>query len=573
MTTKKTPKKAVKKSRTRGRRDNGLRSFAIHISDSQGAAKIKALNVSRPQFAGFSEISTSRLTKLDPESAAQLYLNQALDSNDVPQFTAPELDGAASEFKSLGTESIPLTGTRIVKFRQYFHKIPVYGSLVTVELDEKNECLSINSALGTPSGVNPIAKVSPNDALEVAQKEAAFGKRLPEAAPRLHFYFDQSRGKWLLAYIIENVPIKDASETGTFLMDFVVDAHTGKLVTRLPRTVSMAAKLETAIDALGKRRRIYTDNDGNNAKIMRNKNLNVHTYDFNFRDPVREFGRLPGSYVKKKSNTWPPDGVSAHANAEEVAKFLRRTLKRANIDGQGGNMVSTVNCVYAEESRGGREWENAFWDPELRQMVYGQRFDDGQLLTLSANLDIVAHEMFHGVTDFTARLEYAAESGALNESYSDIFGAIISNAKRRNIADWEWELGEGRSDTVTPFRDMSDPSRFGQPKHMRNYQDLPVTSNDDWGGVHLNSGIHNFAAYKLITAKAANGKYIFKPSECATLFYLALTQRLSRTSGFSDSRIAVLQTAQTLFRKENPATREAKIRAIKNAFSAVGISN
>jgi len=120
---------------------------------------------------------------------------------------------------------------------------------------------------------------------------------------------------------------------------------------------------------------------------------------------------------------------------------------------------------------------------------------------------------------------------------------------------------------------MSDPSRFDQPEHMRDYQDLPVTPNGDWGGVHVNSGIHNFAAYKLITAKDANGKYYFKPTECAALFYIALTQRLSRTSGFSDSRIAVLQTAKTLFRRNNPAARKAKIRAIENAFSAVGITN
>src|SRR5262245_19556094 len=116
MATKKATKKAVKKSQATGQRDNGLRPFAMHIYDPQGAEKFKALSASRPKFAGFGAIGTSRLAKLDPESAAELCLNQALDSDDVPQFTAPEIDGAVSEFKPLGTDSIPLTGTRIVKF-------------------------------------------------------------------------------------------------------------------------------------------------------------------------------------------------------------------------------------------------------------------------------------------------------------------------------------------------------------------------------------------------------------------------------------------------------------------------
>jgi hypothetical protein len=127
--------------------------------------------------------------------------------------------------------------------------------------------------------------------------------------------------------------------------------------------------------------------------------------------------------------------------------------------------------------------------------------------------------MFHGVTDSTARLEYAVQSGALNESYSDIFGIIISNLKEPDMAKWNWLIGDGLSSGLSAFRDFQDPSRLGHPKLMSEY--LHMSQGEDYGGVHYNSGIHNFAAYNIITADdGANGR-LFKPGESAAMFYLA----------------------------------------------------
>ena len=106
---------------------------------------------------------------------------------------------------------------------------------------------------------------------------------------------------------------------------------------------------------------------------------------------------------------------------------------------------------------------------------------------------------------------------------------------------------------------------------MTNFKVLPNTRNGDNGGVHTNSGIHNKAAYNvLVSVKGA--KLVFTPEEVAAFFYLALTQRLSRTSQFADSRAAVIASARTLFRKLPPANLADKISAIEAGFTAVGIN-
>jgi Zn-dependent metalloprotease len=234
-------------------------------------------------------------------------------------------------------------------------------------------------------------------------------------------------------------------------------------------------------------------------------------------------------------------------------------------------MISTVNCVVVRASPGNKEWYNAFWTPTKRQMVYGQVLRSQVLRSLAVNLDVVGHEMFHGVTDATSRLEYAAQSGALNESYSDIFGILISNFDEGDIAKWEWQLGENLTADNKPLRDFSRPSRYDQPEHMNQYQNLPITEAGDWGGVHINSGIHNFAAYKIMTSRDSANRFIFTPTELAAMFYITLTQYLTRSSDFSASRRGVSLAAQTLFRNHPQVIRQAKIAAIAKGFSDVGI--
>jgi Zn-dependent metalloprotease len=158
----------------------------------------------------------------------------------------------------------------------------------------------------------------------------------------------------------------------------------------------------------------------------------------------------------------------------------------------------------------------AIWDGI--QMLYGQELFDGKLRSMASSLSVVAHELFHGVTGATARLIYLGETGALNESYSDIFGTLVANGARPDIAKWDWQVGCG-----VAIRDMQDPTRQNQPKLMKDFINVPLTQKDDSGGVHFNSGIHNYAAFNVMSANDGR-KFIFRPQELAAMFYVALTQ-------------------------------------------------
>src|SRR5437879_3109953 len=118
-------------SRTRTSRTparvSGFKAFALHSTEDAGKQAFAALRSDRPNFPAFA-IAAAQPAQVDPESAAKRILQQALASPAVPSLTAPKVAGVDSEFKSLGVETVPLTGTSVVKFRQQVRGIPVYGS-------------------------------------------------------------------------------------------------------------------------------------------------------------------------------------------------------------------------------------------------------------------------------------------------------------------------------------------------------------------------------------------------------------------------------------------------------------
>lgn len=547
-------------------RKNGLRPFAFHRDESDASPALAAALAAQPGTRGAAE----DLAALEPEQAARTLLQNALGSSSLPGFTAPDVDGGAAEFKSLGHKKLFLTNSQTVKFRQLYRQIPVYGSLITVEMDARNRLLSINSALGEPTGVDAVPRISPDDAVATVRKAAGWGDEPLKVEPRLFYYYDSAgAGTWHLAYIAENVPQRQAEEEDDHhlpqVFDYVVDAHSGELIATLPRTQTAGEFVEDeALDALAAKRKIRCSDVPDKGRCLTDPSHNLQTFDFGFRSIEMDRAFLPGDAVLLKNpDPWDPAAISAHANAAEVADFLERVLMRKGIDDEGGPLISSINCV---RRTGAQEWRNAAWIST--QMVYGQRLVDGKLRSYAVARDVVAHEIFHGVTEHTARLDYLGESGALNESYSDIFGILISNADNPDVGTWNWQIGEELDGTGLPLRDISDPEKFKQPAHRKDYKDLPMTQAGDWGGVHTNSGIHNKAAYNLLTAKKGD-KYVFDPTTVAKLFYLTLTQQLSQTSGFSDSRRGMELVARSLFR--NDPNRKEKMEAIAKAFDDVGI--
>ncbi len=184
-----------------------------------------------------------------------------------------------------------------------------------------------------------------------------------------------------------------------------------------------------------------------------------------------------------------PTAVSAHYNGNLAFDYFSSTFGRNSIDGKGGTIISLVNV--ADEGGGGMD--NAFWNGEA--MFYGN--GSTAFRPLARGLDVAGHEMTHGVVQSTANLEYQGESGALNESFADIFGAMID----RN----DWQMGEDVVKTTAfpsgALRDLSNPHNGGTSLNSPGYQPQHYaeryTGTQDNGGVHINSGITELCLFQI----------------------------------------------------------------------------
>lgn len=204
---------------------------------------------------------------------------------------------------------------------------------------------------------------------------------------------------------------------------------------------------------------------------------------------------LPGRKVRGEGDPPGPDSAATEAydGLGSTHEFYRGAYRRASIDDHNLPLNATVHY--------GRDYDNAFWNGE--QMVFGD--GDGTIFVgFTSSLSVIGHELTHGVTQYTAGLDYEGQSGALNESVSDVFGALVEQYSRhQDAAQASWLIGAGLFTAQvqgTALRSMKAPGtayddavlgKDPQPATMSGY----VTTADDNGGVHLNSGIPNQAFY------------------------------------------------------------------------------
>lgn len=246
--------------------------------------------------------------------------------------------------------------------------------------------------------------------------------------------------------------------------------------------------------------------------------------------------------------------TDAHWGAEMTYDYFWLEHQRNSIDGNGFALNSYVHYDV--------NYANAFWDGQ--RMTYGDGNASWNPLTA---LDIAGHEVSHGLTTFTAGLVYQDESGALNESFSDIFGTSIENFARPT--NWNWLIGE---DIGSALRSMSNPGSYGDPDTYFGNNWAPLGGADN-GGVHTNSGVQNFWYYLLVTggtgtndngdAYTVNGIGFDNASDIA---FRNLTVYLTASSGFADARFYAIQSAIDLFGGCTP-----EVEATTNAWYAVGV--
>ncbi|MCA0292808.1 MAG: M4 family metallopeptidase [Actinobacteria bacterium] len=209
---------------------------------------------------------------------------------------------------------------------------------------------------------------------------------------------------------------------------------------------------------------------------------------------------LPGTQVRGEGE--PDTGDVAVAEAYDglgdTWQLFADAFERNSLDGRGLPLRATVHY--------GENYDNAFWDGT--QMVFGD--GDGKIFgRFTASLDVIGHELAHGVTEHTAGLMYQGQPGALNESMSDVFGSMVKQRRLgQDAADADWLIGaelligelagQALRSMKAPGTAYDSPllGKDPQPGHMDDY----VETDDDHGGVHINSGIPNRAFYLLATA-------------------------------------------------------------------------
>jgi len=276
---------------------------------------------------------------------------------------------------------------------------------------------------------------------------------------------------------------------------------------------------------------------------------------------------LPGTLVRSEGDG-PVSDVAvneAFDGSGVTYDMYSEVFKRDSIDANGLPLNSTVHYQ--------KGYDNAFWNGE--QMVYGDGDEDlpeeKRLFNrFTISLDIIGHELTHGVTQYEANLAYWDQSGALNESMSDVFGSLVKQFQRKHTAaEADWIIGEGlftSNVNGVGIRSMKAPGtayddpvlgKDPQPGHMDNY----VKTVNDNGGVHINSGIPNHAFY--VIAQTLGG---YAWEEAGMIWYKTLTDKLTDRATFQEAADLTFEAAGELY-----GVGSMQQNAVRTGWSEVGI--
>jgi Zn-dependent metalloprotease len=275
--------------------------------------------------------------------------------------------------------------------------------------------------------------------------------------------------------------------------------------------------------------------------------------------------RLPGTLIRSegqkpigtRDKTRDPD--ECYEGFGATYDFYKTILGRNSIDDKGLTLTGSVHYS--------RKYDNAMWDG--KQMIFGD--GDGVIFNgFTDELDVIGHELTHGVTQYSANLEYEGESGALNESVSDVFGSMIKQYKlKQSASEANWLIGEGilaKSINGTALRSMkapgtayNDPKLGGKDPQPDKYAEIVITSNDN-GGVHINSGIPNKAFYLAAVGLGGNSW-----DRAGKIWYQTLTGgKLSSNAQFQDFANLTASVASSLY--------DSSVRQkVVDAWAGVGI--
>ncbi|ODG92617.1 peptidase M4 family protein [Bacillus sp. AFS029533] len=538
--------------------------------------------------------------------ASAATVNQALSKEDVVKaFLNSKVDGLArsgsawEQFKIVSEQADSTTNTYHVRTVEQYKGIPIFGSGQTVALDANNNVYASfgNVTQRLSRAIIPTeASISEDEAVNITKSkvEEQLGevKRYDGINTELTIY--PHDGKYYLAYLVK----ASTSVPAPGYFHYFVDATSGEIIDsfdaidNLVDPANLTVAIGRGLDVFGKMQSFPVGKDAaTGTSYMYGGSIAGGTTTAPNIVPLATFDahRMPetafillsgllgftGFEISTTSSTnffYDPAGVSAHMNSDKVNKYYQTVQKRNSLDDKGMTLISTVHI--------GSKWNNAAWNG--KQMLYGD--GDGIVLgSLAGGLDVTGHEMTHGVIEKSGvNLTYKNESGAINESLADIFGTFVEIYSTKEN---EWEMGE---DVYTPtkpgdggLRSLKDPGSVRvSTKYMPSgyYPDTYAErylGTEDNGGVHINSGINNKAAY-LISQGGTNEGYTIKGVGVTTaekIYYRALTKYLTASSGFKEMREAAVQAARDLY-PDNKTTGapSAQTKAVMDAYSSVGVN-
>ena len=277
---------------------------------------------------------------------------------------------------------------------------------------------------------------------------------------------------------------------------------------------------------------------GNTTYVLDANNLN-------YSDPSINIASSPLS-----TSGWNKAAVSAITNTQLVMDYFSESFNHDALANDSKNLSIIVNATLD-----GGDVNNAYWIADLKLMVYGKG-DGYTRRNFSSALDVHAHELTHGVISSKSNLAYLYQSGALNESFADFFGALVD--------DSNWTVGEDLFFDGSAMRSLSNPNLYGQPGHMSEYFYLPLSI--DSGGVHFNSGIPNRALYLLAEGLTNEGLGISIGRESTGILAWATMTGLSNRASFDDSANLMIEISEAIFGVDSPESLATNL-----AWKSVGL--
>jgi len=497
----------------------------MKLSDRQKRTveKLKAIDSGNDFFwdenSGSAKFIKGRLSKPsqdEPETIAKAFLEDNAGLLDVQEDLNESLEVSHIEKDKQGFSHVYLA--------QSLNGIPVFEGSTQVHINPDGEVIAYKDYRLAVLDLSLEPRIAEQQALETVLKDR--GKKpeaITEKKVRLMLFRDSEK-QTHLAWEIEWIGEGDLAPSF-----HIIDAHSGSILLKHTRMRGAVSRLT------------YSAENSTNlkAKLM----------------------------ARDDQSTTDNVAQAAHEHVETVYNYFHNNFGRDSYDGRGADLVSTVHYR--------QNYNNAYWTDWYKQMVYGD--GDGRWFgPLALALDIVGHELTHAVTSRTARFVYAEEAGALDESFADFFGVMVTN--QGEITDWK--MGEG---VYTPYRsgdalrDLSDPARYDQPDHMNDFMALdpgaqPDPDKNDNGYVHSNSGIPNKAAYLTVAGGTHHGIAVegIGREKAEQIYYLAMTSYLSSAT---DSRWTFMQARYALLNacRQLHGDNGSEYAAVKNAWAAVGI--